>query len=136
MKTKLLSLIAGTMIVFAPVMGSIASAQTPMDLPALAGINLTPQQEEQLAKIRLQTQQQIQQILTEPQKAQFKVVTQQGKDLRQAIAAINLTAEQKAQVKQIFQAVRGEVTNTLTPEQQRQLKQNLRQQLMQRRSSF
>lgn len=136
MKSKLVSLLAGAVLLVTPLTTQLAQAQSAPDLPILAGVTLTQRQENQLTQIRLRSRQQVEQILTDEQVKQLMAIMQQGGGLRQAIAAINLSADQKAQLKQVFEVTRKDMANTLTPEQKQQLKQNLRQQIMQRRQSF
>lgn len=72
-------------------------------LPGLAGLNLTPQQQEQIKQISQDLQ------------PQFLAV---------APPLPQLTAEQKAKIQQLLQASRSKIEAILTPEQLEQLRQN------------
>jgi len=96
-----------------------ASAPAPL-MDALEQLNLTSNQEAQLAEIRRNTQAQVAQILTSEQRSQFRTSREQGNTVRTAIAAMNLSDDQKTQLRQIFQNSRQAVSQILTPEQQQQ----------------
>lgn len=74
--------------------------------PAIASLNLTAQQQEQITKISQELQSQLQATLPAPPE---------------------LTAQQKAQLQQLEQSYREQVEAILKPEQQQQFRQNLEQ---------
>jgi hypothetical protein len=86
-----------------PVTSPTATPRLIPPLPALAGIDLTPQQQEQLNQI------------TQDLQAQFEAV---------APRPPQLTAEQREKIGQVVQAYRGRLEAVLTPEQLAQLRQN------------
>jgi Spy/CpxP family protein refolding chaperone len=129
MKLKLMSMLVGGIVLMTPFISRTTWAQprSTEPLPIMAGVELTQQQESQLAQIRRQIRTEIENILSTEQRNQFKATWQQGEGLRSAIAAMNLTPEQKTQLREVFQSTRSRFANTLTPEQRQRLRQNLQQ---------
>lgn len=130
MKRQLISMVAGT-AVFVLLSTGIAANAEPLTRseivpPMLSGIELTQQQENQLAQIRTQTRAQIESILTPDQKNQLKAALERGDGMRNAIASIDLSPEQKTQLRTIFQSVRTQLADIITPEQRQQIRQNAR----------
>ncbi|NJP10618.1 MAG: hypothetical protein HC866_15030 [Leptolyngbyaceae cyanobacterium RU_5_1] len=114
----------------APLVTPIAVKAAPLgDLPVLSGIELTQQQEDQLAQARRQVRSQLEAIVSPEQRNQFKAALEQRDGLRDAIAAMNLSPEQKAQIRQVLQSSRSQFSGILTAQQKQQLWQNLRSRL-------
>lgn len=86
-----------------PVTSPTATPRPIPPLPGLAGINLTPQQQEQLKQI------------TQDLQAQFEAV---------APRPPQLTAEQQKTIQQVLQTYRGRLEAVFTSEQLEQLRQN------------
>ncbi|WP_052754501.1 hypothetical protein [Calothrix sp. 336/3] len=128
-KNLLLTVACGTSLLLTPLMGNPANAQSKIQIPM--GVEFTPQQEAQFTQIRLQTRNQIQNILTEQQREEFKAAIARGEGVRKAIANLNLSPEQKTQLQELFKSVHTQVANTLTPEQKQQIRQNLRSRFLQ-----
>lgn len=136
MKLKLLAIVLGSIVLGTPLVLKSAWAQTTASpIPLMTGVELTQQQETQLAQIRRQTWTQIQQILSREQLNEFKAAMEQGAGLRGAIAAMNLSPEQKTQLRQVFQSGRQQMGAVLRPEQKQQFRQNLRNRISQFRTN-
>jgi len=131
MKTKLIAIAAGTLLSLMTLNGGHAQAQADL-FPALAGLNLTEQQQNQLDNLRQQTHAQIEEILTADQEAQLQTAWTERTGLRDAIANLNLTSQQRDQLRQVFQSSRSDFSSILTPEQQQQLRQTVRDRLQHR----
>ncbi len=128
MKRKLFALMAGIVVLVAPVVSHQAFAQSSPDrFPALEGVELTAAQKDQLAQMRAQGKSQIEAILTPDQQAQLRTAIAQKQGFRQAIATLNLTADQKTQLRQLYKANRQQFNTVLTPEQRQQVRQNVEQ---------
>ncbi|MCL6435936.1 MAG: hypothetical protein K6T90_17340 [Leptolyngbyaceae cyanobacterium HOT.MB2.61] len=97
----------------------------------MAGVNLSPQQENQLSQIRNQARNQIQSILTPEQRNQFIAALQTGQSFRAAIAVMNLSPDQQTQLRTVFQSACKQMADVLTPQQKQQFMQNVRSRLMQ-----
>jgi periplasmic protein CpxP/Spy len=96
--------------------------QANQDFPALAGIDLTPQQKDQLGQIRKDSRAQIASILTPEQTSQLKASLQQGSDLKKSLSGMNLSPEQESKLKEVQRSTREKVQALLTPEQKRQIR--------------
>jgi len=135
MQLKLISMLAGAVVLVAPLTTMIAHAQSNapnQQFPILSGIELTQEQKTQLAQLRQETRASIEKILTQEQRNQFITALEQGQDFKSAIAAMNLSPEQKTQLRSVFQSAQAKFANTITPEQRRQLFQNVGSRMMQR----
>lgn len=88
-------------------------------------LNLSPEQEEQLAQIRQETRAQIEDVLSAEQRQQFRTTFEEGRTFREAVAAMNLSEEQKAELRSIFQAARQKAATILTPEQRQHLRERM-----------
>jgi Spy/CpxP family protein refolding chaperone len=97
--------------------------QANQDFPALAGIDLTPQQKDQLGRIRKDSRAQVESILTPEQKSQLKASLQQGSDLKKLRSEINFSPEQESKLKEVQQSARKKVQALLTPEQKQKIRQ-------------
>ncbi|WP_171974710.1 Spy/CpxP family protein refolding chaperone [Leptolyngbya sp. 'hensonii'] len=111
-------------IVVAPMVTTVAQAG-PTSLtqlfPALEGIQLTPEQQAQLAALNNQTLAQIKSVLTPEQQSQFNAALSQGKGMQNALSSINLSMRQKRQLRGQLQNTHSQLNQILTPEQQQQL---------------
>jgi Spy/CpxP family protein refolding chaperone len=128
MKVRLIALIAGTVGAIALVISPLlVHAQTPDPLgrfpAALERLNLTPDQEGELAQIRQNTRTQIETLLTLDQREQFKTTMQEGGTFREAVAAMNLSADQQTQLRSVFRSARQQARDVLTPEQQQEIRE-------------
>jgi Spy/CpxP family protein refolding chaperone len=137
MNRKFLAVLTGAIVTLTPgLIGLVPAAQAqtiPFDtIEDISGIQLTPQQQEQLTQISRQVQSQVAGILTPQQQTQWQQIKAQRQAMRQAIAQLNLTSSQKSQLQQIFRTTRGQVSTILTPEQKRQLQQTLRSRIQNR----
>ena len=91
-------------------------------------LDLTEDQQAQMATIRSNARSQIEAILTDEQRQQAEAALQADDgNLRQALRAANLTDEQQQQIRLIMESSRDAAFEVLTPEQQQQLEQ-MRQQ--------
>lgn len=135
MKRKLMTMLAGGLILITPFIAKAGWAQSAANapFPIMNGVELSQQQEAQLQQVRLQTRAQIEQILTPEQRNQFKASLERGEGIQKAIAAMNLSTEQKSQLQTVFRSAREQFGNTLTPEQKQQIRSNVRSTIMQRR---
>ncbi|WP_421654788.1 Spy/CpxP family protein refolding chaperone [Leptothermofonsia sp. ETS-13] len=133
MKLKFVSIVASGVFLLTPFAAATAWAQNnpANSLPIMTGVNLTPQQENQLSQIRNQARSQIQSILTLEQRNQFITALQKGQSFRAAIAAMNLSSSQQTQLRTVFQSARKQMGDVLTPQQKQQFMQNVRSRLMQ-----
>lgn len=95
-------------------------------------LNLTQQQQDQLAQIRQQTRAQIEALLTPEQRQQYQALRENNQGRRGGLRSLNLTEEQRTQVRQIMESSKSQSQAVLTPEQQAQLEQ-MRQQWRQQR---
>lgn len=131
MKSRLFAGVAGVLVIISSFPAFVANAQAQPQqsltqmFPALAGIQLTPEQVTQLEQLRGQTRTQVMNILTPEQQIQLQATMAQAKELRSAVSAMNLSQQQRSQLQGIFQSVRSQLNAILTPEQQRQLMQNI-----------
>jgi periplasmic protein CpxP/Spy len=96
--------------------------QASQDFPALAGIDLTPQQRDQLGQIRQDSRTQIGSILTPEQKNQLQASPPKGNDFKSALSGLNLSPEQKNKLKEVEQSAREKVKALLTPEQKQKIR--------------
>ncbi len=94
------------------------------DFPALASIDLTPQQKNQLGQIGKDSRAQIESILTPEQRSRLKASLPQGSDLKKtSLSGMNLSPEQERKLKEVQQSTREKVQAVLTLEQKRQIRQ-------------
>ncbi|GEM_PF-1488576 len=97
-KRNLIALLAGGLLVVAPMLAKLAVAQTLTPLSADAPASRDRQAQRQ------QLQSQISAILTPEQRQQFATAIERGQSVQDAIATMNLSADQKTQLKQAFAA--------------------------------
>jgi periplasmic protein CpxP/Spy len=102
-----------------------------------AGIDLTERQREQIARIRQDTQNRIQRILTPAQRQQLQSLRQdrqgqrgtmraQGQRGRRGIfSSLNLSDDQKRQLRDVRQDSKSRMEAVLTPQQRQQMQRNM-----------
>ncbi|XGV96431.1 MAG: hypothetical protein ACAF41_27335 [Leptolyngbya sp. BL-A-14] len=124
-KRNLIALLAGGLLVAAPMLANLAVAQTPSssfsDVPSGS---MAPAARDRSVQ-RQQLRSQISTILTPEQRQQFAMAIEQGQSVEEAILAMNLSADQKAQLQQAFAAagLPNLAQLNLTQVQKEQLKQ-------------
>jgi periplasmic protein CpxP/Spy len=138
MKVRLVALIAGTVGAIALVISPLlVNAQTPEQLdrfPAvLESLDLTPDQEEQLAQIRQNTRTQLETLLTPEQREQLKTTMQAGGTFRDALAAMNLSDDQHTQLRSVFRSAHQQARDVFTPEQQQEIRELIQDRREERR---
>lgn len=124
------------------------------DQGRFAGIDLTEKQQEQMADIRQDTQEKIQNILTPAQREQMRSLMQnrrdqggmranqggtranQGRQGRGAFAQLNLSDKQKEQLRKVMEEQRERVEDVLTPQQREQMRRNTENRRGQGRQNF
>jgi periplasmic protein CpxP/Spy len=107
-----------------------SSAVSPSSMTAVIDqLELTPDQETQLAALRRDTRSQIQAIVQPNQRQQFKTTWQQGSSFRESVSAMNLTPDQRQQVRSLLQSTRQQAKAILTESQRQELKQILQERL-------
>ena len=94
--------------------------------PALNGIDLTKDQEQQIASLSKSTISKINAQLNAGQQQQIKTALDEGKDLRTAVQSVNLSFRQKRSMQGILQNMQSEMKEILTPAQYQQWEQNNR----------
>lgn len=99
----------------------------------IAGVELTQQQQTQLAQIRSDARTAIEKLLTPQQLEKFKTAMQSPQDRQAAIAAMNLSEDQKTQLQTIVQSAQTRAEAILTPEQRKQIQQNIQQRRQQQK---
>jgi len=109
--------------------GSVVTQQSPHS--PFAGLNLSQQQQDQIAQIRSSTRSQIQQVLTSEQQNQLQATIQAGQKPRAAFQSLNLSDQQKNQIKQLWQSARQQMKAVLTPEQRQQIQARIQQRQVQ-----
>lgn len=146
MKLRFIPMLAGAIAVTLAAAPFVANAQaiTPPSARLLLAqgkgegkdkweqLNLTQQQQDQLAQIRQQTRSQIEALLTSEQRQQYQALQQNNQGRRGGLRELNLTEEQRTQVRQIMESSKSQSQAVLTPEQQAQLQQ-MREQWRQQR---
>ncbi len=126
----IVSVVAGSMLPMAPAAAQ-SSDPTPILLlaqaddttlaetfPNLAELNLTPEQEDQLIELALDTRAQLEAILTPEQQQQFQASLESGSGMRDAVLDLNLSLSQKRQIRPVMMSTRETWESILTPEQQ------------------
>jgi periplasmic protein CpxP/Spy len=98
-------------------------------MPVLEQLDLTPDQETQMAEVRRDTLAQLETIVSAEQRETFKSKMTEGATLREAIASMNLSEDQRTQVRATFQAARQEAQTILTPAQQEEVRELLQSRL-------
>ena len=115
---------------FAP---AIALSQSTPSNPGRADVlNLTPEQLQQIGQIYINTQQQMEAVLTPEQRSRFRQAIQSGQNPRAAILSLNLRPEQLNRIRSIDQnfqqQVQVKIRIPLTPEQFQRLQNQFQQQ--------
>jgi periplasmic protein CpxP/Spy len=154
MKRQMIALVAGAVLIAAPLMTNMAAAQNGEGRPGprmerlAKKLNLTDTQKTQLDEIRARTATKIRAILTPAQQAQLDTAKAERQKRNEAnggrrpegaemgpqglLKSLNLTDSQKSQVKEIRAAAQGEMDGVLTTSQKAQLEQ-IKKQLQGRR---
>jgi Spy/CpxP family protein refolding chaperone len=128
MKTRWMAWMASGLIASVPLFSSVAQADSnslTQLFPALVGVQLTPEQQDQLESLSQQTLPQVQTLLTPEQQAQFNDTLAQGNGVRVAALSLNLSVMQRLQIFNILQTARSQLATILSPEQQRQIQRNI-----------
>jgi hypothetical protein len=110
-------------ISLAAISPAIASSLTQL-FPALSGIDLTSQQQQQLVALSQQRIPQIEAILTPGQRLRFKAAIAGGKSVRTALLSLDISLQQRQKILRIMQSTKQQMNGILTLSQQRQLEQN------------
>lgn len=137
MKLKLMPVLAGAIALAAAVVPDSVAAQTSQPQqpapnqaqtrPQLAGVEITPQQQDQLNKLRSDTRTQIESILTPQQREEFKTAMRTNQNPQTAFSNLKLSNQQQTQLQGIMQSARARAEAILTPEQRQQIQKNMEQ---------
>lgn len=112
-----------------------------------AGINLSQNQQDQMARIRRDTQDRIQRILTPAQRQQLQSLRQnrqgqqqgmmraQGQRGRGILSSLNLSDDQKRQLRDIMKDSKSRMDAVLTSQQRDQMQRNIQNMRTQRQQS-
>jgi periplasmic protein CpxP/Spy len=134
MLRQLLSIAAGAMLLGAPAIMSVNAQVSPSgDRTERSAqrqqfqkeLNLSETQKVQLKKIRTETRAQMENILTDSQKAQIKTMKEsrgQGNRQRGGWKQLGLTESQKSQLKKIREEAKAKTDLVFTPEQKELIK--------------
>jgi len=144
MKFKLMPMLAGAIsltVIATPILAkaqnlgnetSPAVTQQTHHHSPFAQLNLTQQQQDQMAQIKSSTKAQINQVLTTDQQNQLQASIQAGQKRWEAFKSLNLSDNQKNQIRQIMQSSRQQMDAVLTPEQRQQMQARIQQWRQQR----
>lgn len=86
-------------------------------------LNLSPEQKEEMKRIKESERQQMSNILTSEQKARLEAARANQENPRQVFQSLNLTEEQITKIKEVREASRQQMEAILTPEQRQQMQQ-------------
>lgn len=86
-------------------------------------LNLSADQKVKIKRIREESREKIQRLLTTEQKNQWAAAKQQGLKGKAIMQSLNLSDAQKAQIREIKKAARTQMDALLTPEQRQQIRQ-------------
>ena len=106
--------------------GTAAQPYITSQSPAFKGIDLTKDQEQQIAALSKSTISKINAQLSAGQQQQIKTALDEGKDLKTAVQSVNLSFRQKRSMQGILQNMQSEMKEILTPAQYQQWEQNNR----------
>lgn len=132
---KLLPLLAGAFslsLSLAQIPAALAQSNMPPGPPAGGErnqmqrqnkLNLSPEQKEEMKRIKQATRQQMSNILTPEQKARLEAARANQENPRQVYQSLNFTEEQIAKMKEIRQSSWQQMEAILTPEQRQQMQQ-------------
>ena len=127
---KLLPLLVGTVslaLSAAIIPAAFAQSNTPTapkERHQQNWLNLTPEQQEQMQRIKQSQREQMDNILTAEQKARLETARANRENPRQVFESLNLTDEQKAQMEEVRRASKEQMDAILTAEQRQQLQQH------------
>jgi len=127
MKSRLVSILTGGMLLTAPLTTTVVQAQTvslTQMFPVLTGISLTQEQQTQLQQLSQETLPEVENILTEEQRSHFQAALAEGKGVRVALLSVNPSEQQQKQLREILQSKKSQITKTLTLQQKQQVMQN------------
>lgn len=128
MNQQWIAAVVSVPMLVAPVITSAAQAEPAALMqffPALAGVQLTPQQQGQLETLTKQTLLEIESILTPTQRTQFNSALAAGHGIRSALSSLDLSLAQKLTLRHLQQSAQSQLAQTLTPAQQQQLRTNV-----------
>lgn len=128
MKTRLRAWIASVLITSCSVFPSVAKADTNSlteVFPALAGVELTSEQQTQIENLSKETLPQVQNMLTPEQQVQFNTTLSEGKGVGVAARSLDLSFSERRQMYKILKPIESELKTILTPEQLEQMEQNV-----------
>ena len=86
-------------------------------------MGLTSEQQSKIQQIRENSRDQIEQILTSEQLAEWRRAMQNRRDHRNTITALNLTPEQQQKLQALRSSEQQQIFEVLTPEQREQFRQ-------------
>ncbi len=89
-------------------------------------LNLSADQKIKNKRIREESRDQIQRILTTDQQNQWKAAQQQGQKGREVMPSLNLSDSQKNQIRAIQKVTKERIEALLTPEQREKMRQRSR----------
>ncbi|MBD2503320.1 Spy/CpxP family protein refolding chaperone [Anabaena azotica] len=123
MQFKLTSILLGSM--------TVASLAVPLQAHAagfdlMQGVNLTPQQKAEIARINQQSEAELESILTPQQQSLYQTYKEHptNKSDRQAFWA-SITPEQKAKLQAFYHSIKLTMNPFYTPKQEKQMNHNL-----------
>ncbi len=128
MKRQILSLVAGALLLGAPMIAQGVQARQPGEGNRMERmvkeLNLTDAQQAQLKQMHESHHAEMQAVFTSEQKALLKAAKEGKKgDRREVMKSLNLSDSQKAQIKAIRDRQRQDFESILTPEQKQKLAQ-------------
>jgi hypothetical protein len=97
----------------------------PQKPSASSELSFSPEQQQRLKQLRLETRRQLSLILTPAQFSQFCTSVREGKDLQQIVSELNLPADKNAKVLAMIQKQPLKVIKILTPAQKSQLQREI-----------
>jgi periplasmic protein CpxP/Spy len=126
MKNRLLAAIVTGLLLTTPIVTHAEQVSTNLTntFPALKGIELTTDQQEQLTALSSQTLTEIRAVLNARQQVKFNRALAQGWGLKKSLLNSGLTLSQKLQLRNILAPKQQQLEAILTPEQQQQIRNN------------
>ena len=123
MKRRLISILAGLIVLLNLVIAGAAQAQPlKQSLLGLQGVQLTEQQKSMMNKLESDILPQLESILTPEQRDQFKTAIADGANPRKAFKSMALTPDQKSKLAGVFKSLpKKDIFSSLTPEQKKEL---------------
>ncbi|MEM0979932.1 MAG: Spy/CpxP family protein refolding chaperone [Cyanobacteria bacterium P01_H01_bin.58] len=131
LKLGFMSLATAATIALAPLGGTSAIAQT---LPIFEELELTEAQQTEVRALFADGLEDISEVLTEDQKAQFREAYQESQNFRTAAAAVeNLTDDQKDELRTVVRESLEAMGDVLTDDQKAELRTLIRERRQSRR---